>query len=113
MCRRAGISTLMSIYGLRPYFFRRKMEKTRPMREEMDGKVIISRHSRHFFIVNSTFKVLLPICTSTWRLNSYVSRQGKGINRRNESTIIMMINILDFGTVEVIFVAFHFNCCLF
>ena len=35
----AGISTLMSISdGLGPSIFCRKMEKARPMREEMDGK---------------------------------------------------------------------------
>ena len=36
----AGINTLMSISdGLDMYFFRRKMEKTRSMKEEMDGEV--------------------------------------------------------------------------
>ena len=30
--------------------------------------------------------VLFPICTFTWRMNCYVSRQVKGISRRNEST---------------------------
>ena len=37
------------------------------------------------FVVNM-IKVLSPICNSTWRVNNYVSRQGEGINRRNEST---------------------------
>ena len=37
----AGISTLMSISdGLGPSIFCRKMEKARPMREEMDEKVV-------------------------------------------------------------------------
>ena len=37
----AGISTLMSISdGLGPSIFCRKMQKARPMREEMDGKVV-------------------------------------------------------------------------
>ena len=35
-------------------------------------------------------KVLFPICTLNWRVNDYVSRQGKDINRRNEN--ILMIN---------------------
>ena len=36
-----GINTLMSISdGLRPSIFCRKMERARPMREEMDGKVV-------------------------------------------------------------------------
>ena len=40
------------------------------------------------FVVNIT-KVFFPIFTSTWRVIKYVSRQGKNINRRNESTNIM------------------------
>ena len=37
----AGINTLMSISdGLGPSIFCRKMEKARPMMEEMDGKVV-------------------------------------------------------------------------
>ena len=37
----AGINTLMSISdGLRPSIFCQTMEKARPMREEMDGKVV-------------------------------------------------------------------------
>ena len=41
MCR-GGITTLMSFSdGLDPYFFRRKMERTRSMKEEMDEDVFI------------------------------------------------------------------------
>ena len=36
----AGMNTLMSISGLGPSIFCRKIEKARPMREEMDGKVV-------------------------------------------------------------------------
>ena len=36
-------------------------------------------------------EVLFHICTLTWSVNNYVSRQGKGINRRNENTITNMI----------------------
>ena len=37
----AGIDTLMSIFdGLGPSIFCRKMEKARPMMEEMDGKAV-------------------------------------------------------------------------
>ena len=49
-CVGSGITTWMSISdGLDPYFFRRKMEKTRSMKEEMDGEVFISRQSREIF----------------------------------------------------------------
>ena len=58
------------------------MEKTRSVKEEMEGKLFISRHSRHISFVIIMIKLLFP--TLTWK--NYVSRQGKGINRRNEST---------------------------
>ena len=45
----AGITTLMSISdGYDRTLFCRKME-TRSVREEMDGRVFISRQSRHLF----------------------------------------------------------------
>ena len=44
----------------------------------MDGRVFISRQSRHpFSLMNIMIKVLFPICTLMWRVNNYVSRQGK------------------------------------
>ena len=50
-CVGAGITTLMSISdGSDPYFFRRKMEKTRCMKEEMDGRVFTSRNCRHLLL---------------------------------------------------------------
>ena len=46
-----GITTLMSIFdGSDPYFFRRKMGKTRYVKEEMDGGLFTSRQSRHFVL---------------------------------------------------------------
>ena len=47
-------------------------------------KRFFSRLSRHFFFVYNKFKVVSTICTLTWRVNNYVSRQGKGIRRRNK-----------------------------
>ena len=88
--------------GLDPYFFRRKMEKTRSMKEEMDGEVFISGQSRHFSSPDNRIKVLLPICTLIWSVNKYVSRQGKGINRRNESTIIIIFII--FAVFGIVFI---------
>ena len=67
--------------GFGPYIFRRTMEKTRPMREELDGKVFIAHQRRHIFIVVDMIKVRFPICTLTWRVNNCFSRQGKSINR--------------------------------
>ena len=38
-----SISDRLDLY----IFFRRKMEKARSVKEEMDGKVFVSRQSRH------------------------------------------------------------------
>ena len=50
----------------------------------MDGTVFICRRSWHFSFV-SNLKYFCLLCTLTWRVNNYVSRQGKGTNRRIES----------------------------
>ena len=75
----AGIKTLMSISdGLGSFFFCRKMEKTRPMREEMDGKVVYFPPESALLPLMLYFStVLFPICTLTWRVNNYVSRQER------------------------------------
>ena len=49
-------------------------------------RLFISCQSRHFDFDVLIFEILFPICALTWRLKNHVSRQGKGINRRNEST---------------------------
>ena len=75
----AGINTLMSISdGLGSSILCRKMEKTRPMREEMDGKVVYFPPESALLPLMLYFStVLFPICTLTWRVNNYVSRQEK------------------------------------
>ena len=96
-----GISTLMFISdGLGPSVFCRKMEKARPMREEMDGKVVFLPPESAFLTLMlwyiTYFSLFVPL---TWRVNNYVSRQWDGINRRIESTkteellffVVMMI----------------------
>ena len=50
-CVGAGKTTLMSVSaGSDRTLFCRKMERTRSVREEMDGRVFISRQSRHSFL---------------------------------------------------------------
>ena len=73
--------------GLDPYIFRRKVEKTQFMKEEMDGELFISRQSRHYSFIESLIKLLFPLCTLNWRVNNFVSSQGKSTNRKNESTV--------------------------
>ena len=75
----AGISTLMSVSdGLGPCIFCRRMEKARPMREEMDGKVVYFPPESALPPLMLYFStVLFPICTLTWRVNNYVSCREK------------------------------------
>ena len=67
----------------------------------MDRKVVISRTRWHFSFVNIMIKVFFPICTLTWRVNSYVSRQRKGINRRNDSKIFINFIFVGMDTLSV------------
>ena len=75
----AGINNLMSISdGLGPSIFLSKGGKARPMREEMDGKVVYFPPESALLPLMLYFStVLFPICTLTWRVNNYVSRQEK------------------------------------
>ena len=70
-CVGAGITNSMPIYdGLDPYLFCRKMERTRSMKEEMDGEVFIFPQSRNFSFIDNMIKVIFLICTLTWRVNN-------------------------------------------
>ena len=90
MCRRGNRHFNVHFLRIRPVIFPSKMENSRPLKEETDGKVFTSRQSRHFCFVINMIKVFFPICTLTLLVNNFVSRQGKGINRRNESTNIIL-----------------------
>ena len=64
--------------GSDPYFSRRKMEEAQPVKEEKDERVFIfPPESASFPMINNMLKVLFPIFTLIWRVNDYVSRQGK------------------------------------
>ena len=99
-CVGVGLSILMSIYyRLGRYFFRRKIEKTRHMEREIDGKVFFSRQFGRVFFQTVYLKYCFPICTLSWRVINYLSRQGNCINRRNESTIFIITKKV-FGILE-------------
>ena len=49
-------------------------------------RLFISRQKWHSEFEVLVMQVFFPICTSTWCVNNYICRQGKGIDRRNEST---------------------------
>ena len=78
LCRRWNNHFDVHFRRIGPVPLLSKMGKTRSMKEDMDGKVFISRQSRHPFpLINNIIKVLFPICTLIWRVNNYVSRKGK------------------------------------
>ena len=65
-CVGAGISTLISISdGLGSYFFPRKIESTKPMREKMDGRCLFPARVGICVFIVDMIKVLFPICTLT------------------------------------------------
>ena len=49
------------------------------VREGRNGRkgVYFPPESASFSLINNMIKVLFPICTLSWRVNSYVSCQGK------------------------------------
>ena len=75
----AGMDNLMSVSdGLKSFIFCQKMEKARPMREKMDGKVVCFPPESVLLPLMFYFSTVpFPVCTLTWRVNNYVSRQEK------------------------------------
>ena len=78
--------------GLDPYIFPSKDGKD-AVYERRNGRrgvwcFIPARVGIFPFIENGI--VLFPICTLIWRVNIYISRQAKGISRKNESTFVII-----------------------
>ena len=97
----AGINALLSISdGSGPYVFYRKMEMTRPVRKQMEGKVFICRESRRFLFVDNVNKLLFFFLCLDF-VNNYVYRQGKCTNRRNESTKTQLLFCF-FGVLTIL-----------
>ena len=72
--------------GLGPSIFCPKMEKARPMMEEMDGKVVYSRQSGIFNFEVMMSKVFSPYLCFDLAGKQLCFPPGKSINRRNENT---------------------------
>ena len=74
--------------GLGPSIFCRKLENERPMREEMDGKVVYFPPESAFFIFDAILLVsTFPFLYLDLACKKLCFPPGKGTNRRNESTI--------------------------
>ena len=54
----------------------------------MEGWLFKSHQNRNFLCLDDVFKKLLPIFIYTGSVHTYVSRQGKGMNRRKQEKIL-------------------------
>ena len=91
LCRRGNNHFDVHFRRIGPYLFLSKDGKD-AFREGRNGwkGVSFPPESTSFSLINNMIEVLFPICTLIWRVNNYVFPPRKGINRRNESTIIFL-----------------------
>ena len=93
-CAGAGITALMSTSdGLDAYIFPSKDGKDAVFERRNGRRGVFFPPKSAFFFVDSIITVLFLFCTLNWRVDIYASRRGKGIKRRNESTIVNVKNI--------------------
>ena len=52
-----------------------------------------------FSLIYNMIKVLFPICTLIWRVNNYVSRQGKVQIGEMKVQLLLLFKLQPFGTV--------------
>ena len=78
LCRRGINHFDVHFRRIGPYFSLSKDGRD-AVREGRNGRkgVYFPPESASFSLVNNMIKVLFPICTLIWRVNNYVSRQGK------------------------------------
>ena len=90
------------------YIFHQKMEKTRPIREEKNGKVFYCPpESATFPFTLNMIEILFPLCTLTWRVISYVSRRGRGMHRRiGEMKVLLSLLLLLLFLILLLFLLF-------
>ena len=78
LCRRGNNHFDVHFRRIGPYFFLSKDGKD-AVREGRNGRrdVYFPPDSASFPLINNMIKVLFPIFTFIWRVNNYISRQGK------------------------------------
>ena len=110
LCRRRNNHFDVQFRRTGPYLFLSKYGKD-AVRDGKNGRkgVYFSPESASFPLINNLIEVFFPICTMIWRVNNYVSRQGGGTNRRNESTIIIMKYCV-FGVLYFSLTITFFDC---
>ena len=91
-CVGAGKNILMSIFDrLGSHFFRRKMEKAQPKRENWMERSLIPPESAFFVSLVHMIKILFPSCTLIWIVNINVPRRGKSMFKWNKITFTKII----------------------
>ena len=78
LCRRGYNHFDVHFRRIGPYIFLSKdgEDAVREGRNERKD-VYVPPESAFFPLINNMIKILFPICTLIWRVNNYVSRQGK------------------------------------
>ena len=100
LCRRGNNHFDVHFRQIGPYLFLPK-DGEDAVREGRNGwkSVYFPPESAPFSLINIMIKLLFPICTLIWRVNNYVSRQGKV--KIGE----MKVHLLLFKTAS-------FECCI-
>ena len=76
LCRRGNNHFDVHFGGIGPVLFRRKMEKTRSVKEKWTEACLFPAKVGLFSFPNNMIKVPFPNCALIWRVNNYVSSQG-------------------------------------
>ena len=78
LCRRENNHFDVHFRRIGPFFFPWKEGKD-AVHEGGNGRkgVYFPPESASFPLINNMIKVLFPVCALIWRVNNYVSRQGK------------------------------------
>ena len=84
---------MLTSTGLDMYTFPSKDRRDAVYERRNERRGFFSRQSLHFCFIDNTIKVFfsfLYLKMACYQLFYYVSRQEKGINKRNENTIIII-----------------------
>ena len=68
--------------GLDPYVFLPKNGKDAVFDRRNEWRGVFSRQSWDFAFADKIIEILFPICTLTWRVNTYISRRRKDLKRK-------------------------------
>ena len=90
LCRRGSNHFDVHFRRIGPYFLLSKDGKN-AVRERRNGRkgVYFPPELASFPLIITMIKVLFPICTLIWRVNNYISRQGKVLIREMKVQLLL------------------------